>query len=227
MKIDSLHAWNLTPTEAVALQRRLAGRVQCGPALDDVDLVAGADISYSRSSKVIYAGVVVIRLGDLAVVERRGLVGEATFPYVPGLLSFREAPPLLELFAKLQTEPDAVMIDGQGYAHPRRFGVASHLGVWLNRPTVGCAKSLLVGEYRQPAARIGSRTTLRDRGEVIGAVLRTKTGVRPLFISVGHKIDLPSAVRLVRRACRGYRLPEPTRQAHLFVNALRRGEATC
>jgi len=146
---------------------------------------------------------------------------------VPGLLSFREAPALLEAFAMLETEPHAVLIDGQGLAHPRRFGVACHLGVWLNRPCVGCAKSRLIGTHRAPALAAGSRRALRDGGEVIGTVLRTRTGVQPLFVSVGHRIDLGSAVALVLRCCRGYRLPEPTRQAHLFVNALRRGDAAC
>jgi deoxyribonuclease V len=221
MKVQQLHRWDLTPKEAVALQKELASTVQHGPPLTQCDRVAGADISYSKSSDVFYAGVVVLRTSDWQVVERQGVVRKAPFPYVPGLLSFREAPAVLDAFATVQTEPDVIMIDGHGYAHPRRFGLACHLGVLLDRPTIGCAKSLLIGTYREPALKAGSRTSLVDHGEVIGKVLRTRDGIRPIFVTVGHRIDLASAVKLVRRSCRGYRIPEPTRQAHLFVNELR------
>jgi deoxyribonuclease V len=169
--------------------------------------------------------VVVLRVADLEVVEKQESIRESPFPYIPGLLSFREAPALLEAFAKLKHEPDAVLFDGQGIAHPRRIGIASHVGLWLNKPSVGCAKSLLTGKHREPGKRAGSVTALLDKTEVVGQVVRTKDRVRPLFISAGHLIDLPSAVRLVLQTCRGYRLPEPTRQAHLHVNALRRGAA--
>src|SRR5262249_42599544 len=144
------------------------------------------------------------------------------FPYVPGLLSFRELPILLEAFAKLRARPDAVMMDGQGFAHPRRIGIASHLGLWLGLPTVGCAKTHLVGTAREPGEEPGANGVLRDKKDVIGHVLRTKFNVKPLFISVGSGIDLASATRLVLACCRGHRLPEPTRQAHLYSNALRR-----
>jgi deoxyribonuclease V len=169
--------------------------------------------------------VVVLRLSDLAVVERRGAAVDVTFPYVPGLLSFREAPALLEAFAKVESKVDAVMCDGQGRAHQRRIGIASHLGLWLDTPCFGCGKSRLVGRFREPAPAAGSRSPLTDRGEVVGEVVRTKNNVNPVFISPGHKIDLASAVRLTLECVAGYRIPEPTRQAHLYVNELRRGEA--
>ena len=222
MKIHRLHSWDLTDAEAVALQRRLAGRVDASTPLGRCDLVAGADISYNLYSPTLFAGVVVLRTSDWAIVETQGVIGEATFPYRTGLLTFREAPTLLEAFARVQSEPDAVMIDGAGIAHPRRIGLAAHMGLWLDRPTIGCAKSRLTGKFKEPGREAGSVAPLTDKGAVIGSVVRTKTGVNPLFISVGHRIDLASAVRLVLEASRGYRVPEPTRQAHLLVNELRR-----
>jgi deoxyribonuclease V len=221
MKIQPLHPWDLTPTEAVALQRQLAVRVDTRTPLTRCDLIAGADVSYGRFSDIFFAGVVVLRTSDWTVVESRGAVRKSPFPYVPGLLSFREAPALLEAFAKLQSEPDAVMLDGHGLAHPRRFGLACHVGLWLDRPALGCAKTLLTGRHKEPGRKAGSVASLLDKDEVIGAAVRTKDRVKPVFVSAGHRIDLPSAVRLVLLGARGYRLPEPTRQAHLFVNRLR------
>ncbi|MGE3809721.1 MAG: deoxyribonuclease V [Gemmataceae bacterium] len=225
MRIAKLHSWDLTPKDAVALQRELAGRVDASVSLTDCRLVAGADVSYERFGNRFYAGVVVIRLPELEVVEKASAVADSPFPYVPGLLSFREAPVLLEAFRKLKAEPDVVMFDGQGYAHPRRFGLACHVGLWLERPCLGCAKTRLIGTHREPGQRAGSLAPLLDNKEVIGSVLRTKNGIKPLYISVGHRIDLPGAVRAVLDSCGKYRLPEPTRQAHLHVNALRRGDA--
>jgi deoxyribonuclease V len=225
MQIRSLHSWHLTPTEAVALQRQLAGQVDVHTRLGRCDIIAGADISYNRFSSVLYAGVVVLRRADWCVVETQGMTAEATFPYRTGLLTFREAPALLEVFARLRTEPDVVIVDGAGFAHPRRIGLASHLGLCLDRPCVGCAKSRLLGDYEEPDRAAGSVSWLCDKGEVVGSVVRTKTGVKPLFVSVGHRIDLAGAVRVVLESCRGYRVPEPTRQAHLLVNRLRREAA--
>jgi deoxyribonuclease V len=222
MKIHPLHSWDVSGTEAVALQRQLAGRVDVRTPLTRCELIAGADVSYNRDSDVFFAAVVVLRTDDGSVVETQGARKVSTFPYVPGLLSFREAPVLLEAFAKVQAEPDAVMLDGQGIAHMRRLGLASHVGLWLDRPCLGCAKSVLFGKYKEPGPKAGSLAPLLDGKEVIGSVVRTKDKVQPVFVSPGHKIDLPSAVRVVLNSCRGYRLPEPTRQAHLHVNALRR-----
>ena len=221
MRIKALHTWDLVPTEAVALQRTLAGRVKTRTALGKCELIAGADVSYNRFSPIFYGAVVVLSVADWRVVEAQTIVGESAFPYVPGLLSFREAPILLRAFAKLRHRPDVVMIDGQGFAHPRRVGIASHMGLWLGIPTIGCAKTRLIGTHGEPGPRAGDAVPLFDKHEVIGSVVRTKLRTKPLYISIGHKIDLPSAVKLVLKACQGYRLPEPTRQAHLHVNELR------
>jgi len=225
MKIRGLTSWNLTPKEAVAVQRELAAQVDSRTPLVECELVAGADVSYDRFSDILYAGVVVLRMSDLTLVEKQGVVTKTTFPYVPGLLSFRETPPLLEAFARLRSEPDAIMLDGHGYSHPRRFGYACHVGLELDRPSLGCAKSVLVGKFKDPKPKVGSVAPLQDDSEIIGQAVRTKKGTRPVFVSVGHKIDLRSAVELVLATCRGYRVPEPTRQAHLYVNILRRAAA--
>lgn len=222
MHIPKLHSWDLTPADAVALQKKLARRVKTTAPISTCDLIAGADVSYRRFSPTFYAGVVVLRVSDWSVVEQQSAIGECAFPYIPGLLSFREAPILLEVFAKLKHRPDAVMIDGQGFAHPRRFGIACHLGVWLRIPTIGCGKTRLIGDFDAPGPNAGDASPLRHKDEIIGSALRTKPRTNPLFISIGHKIDLESAVRLVLASCQGYRQPEPTRRAHLFVNELRR-----
>ncbi len=222
MDIPNLHRWDLDPSEAIALQKELAGQIDTTPTVGACELIAGADVSYNRFAPTFYAVVVVLRTSDWTIVEEQNAVGESPFPYIPGLLSFREAPILLEAFAKLQHRPDAVMMDGQGIAHPRRFGIASHVGLWLQIPTIGCGKSRLCGKYDEPGPNAGDRSPLVDHGEAIGTVLRTKPRTNPLFISPGHQIDMASAVRLVLEACRGYRQPEPTRQAHLHVNELRR-----
>jgi deoxyribonuclease V len=222
-----LHDWDMRPREAVELQKSLRGQVRVEPhAVGKIETVAGADISFNKFSPVIYTGIVVLRLPSLEVLEEVGVVGETRFPYVPGLLSFREAPSVLEAWSKLKTEPDAVMFDGQGIAHPRRIGIASHVGLFLNRPTFGCAKSVLVGGHEELAEERGSWQPLVDpkNGETVGAALRTKTRVQPIYVSPGHLIDLPGAIELTLKADGGYRQPEPTRRAHLLVNALRRGE---
>lgn len=222
MNFRQLHSWDLTPKEAVALQRELASQVDAHAPLDDCELIAGADVSFNRFSDIFYAGVVVWRLSDGAVVERQGAVRQVRFPYVPGILSFREAPVLLDAFAKVKSTPDAIMLDAHGLSHPRRFGLTSHVGLLLDRPTLGCAKTPLIGKFVEAGPNVADRSPLVDRDEVIGSVVRTKKRVKPVFISVGHRMDLESAVRLALRACRGYRLPEPTRLAHIYVNELRR-----
>jgi deoxyribonuclease V len=222
MKFRRLHDWHLSEPEAVALQRELASRIDVTQPLGMCELIAGADVSYNRFSDVMYAGVVVWRVADGQVIERQSAVTETHFPYVPGLLSFREAPALLAAFAKVESEPDVVMLDGQGIAHPRRMGIASHIGLWLDRPSVGCAKSKLYGRYEEPAPEAGSTSPLTAHRQLIGEVVRTKNGVSPVYVSPGHRIDMASSVRAVLVAVRGYRLPEPTRQAHNYVNDVRR-----
>lgn len=215
----------MTPREAVAIQRTLREQVRVEPLdLARVTLVGGADISANRFERVVYAGVVVLELASLRTVAQAAVVTEATFPYVPGLLSFREIPPLLLAWEKLATRPDVLLCDGQGLAHPRRLGLATHTGLALDLPTVGCAKSRYVGDYDEPGPEPGDASPLRDGDEVIGSVLRTRRGSKPLFVSVGHRCTLSDAVDLVQRCSAGYRLPETTRRAHDLVNRMRRGE---
>lgn len=219
-----LHDWNLSPREAVELQKSLRERVRIVPLEREVKTIAGADISLNKFEETIYAGIVVMSLPEMRTIEEVGVVTTTRFPYVSGLLSFREAPAVLEVWAKLKVEPDAVMFDGQGIAHPRRIGIASHVGLILNRPTLGCAKSVLVGRYEEPETERGSYKSLIDKDEIVGAAVRTKTKVQPIFVSSGHLMDLASAIELALRCDGGYRQPEPTRRAHLLVNRLRRGE---
>jgi deoxyribonuclease V len=222
MLVPHLHDWPATAAVAVALQRRLAGRVDVSaPPPHPVRLVAGCDISYDIGSPTLYAAVVVVELPSLAVVERTVVRALAKFPYVPGLLSFREAPPILDGFARLRTPPDAVMLDGQGVAHPRRFGLACHLGLWLDRPCLGCAKSRLVGTHAEPGPAAGDATPLLVDGEEVGAVVRSAARAKPVFVSPGHRLDLGTAVAVVRATLSGYRHPVPTRLAHMLANEAR------
>jgi len=221
MPSSSLHSWDLTPGEAIEVQQRLRNLVRLRPLAGPVSAIAGADISFNKFSETVYAGIVVLSLPALRIIESAGVRSVAKFPYVPGLLSFREAPSLLEAWEKLKTKPDVLMLDGQGIAHPRRFGIACHVGVLLDLPTIGCAKSILVGRYGELGLQAGSRSPLVDRGEQVGVALRTKSKVSPVYVSPGHLIDLDSAVDLVLRSTGKYRQPEPTRQAHLLVNRLR------
>jgi len=216
-----LHSWNLSYREAAALQVQLRRRLRALPLRPWPRCVAGADVAYEKQSNLTFAAVVVLALPDLETIEERTAVCEVHFPYVPGLLSFREGPALLAAFRMLRRKPDAVIFDGQGKAHPRGLGLAAHMGLWLDLPTVGCAKSRLVGEAEEPGPRAGDRTPLRYRGRVVGALLRTRDNVRPVFVSAGHRMRLADAVKLVLRCCKGYRLPEPTRRAHALVTALR------
>jgi deoxyribonuclease V len=224
MKVDELHGFDLSPPEARRLQQELASRVVAGPALDlsAVRHVAGADVS--TQGDTAYATVVVLEFPGLTLVEVQGFFAPLRFPYVPGLLSFREVAPIVGALEKVETEVDALILDAQGLAHPRRMGLASHLGIFLDVPTIGCAKSRLVGSHEEPGMEKGSATDLVHRGEVVGKVVRTREGVSPVYVSVGNGIDLKSAVDLVLACCTKYRLPESTRQAHNAANRLRRGE---
>lgn len=220
----TLHPWNVTPAEAVGLQEDLRQHIMVQPLTSPPETIAGCDISFNKYEETVYAGIVVLRLDTLEVVEEAGVITTATFSYVPGLLTFREGPALLEAWEKLKTVPDVVMFDGHGLAHPRRLGIATHMGLWLDRPAFGCGKSVLVGTFTEPAPERGNWSPMIHKGETIGAALRTKTKVNPVFISPGHLIDLTTAVDLTLRCDGGYRLPEPTRRAHLFVNRLRKGD---
>ncbi|QBD83704.1 deoxyribonuclease V [Ktedonosporobacter rubrisoli] len=210
-----LHEWNLTQPEAIALQRELAQRIVREDRLGEVQHVAGVDMAINEEHETAQAAVVLLKYPEMEIVERHIYEEPLRMPYIPGLLSFREAPCVLGAVARLKQQPDLVMVDGQGIAHPRRIGIASHLGLWLNIPTIGCAKSILVGKYDKDALgeEAGSWVPLINRHEVIGAVVRTRTRVNPMYISVGHLISLETSVRYVLACSKGYRLPEPTRQA--------------
>jgi deoxyribonuclease V len=225
MKFSPLHDWPTSATDAIALQRELAQKTRTDLPLpfDGDALVAGADISYEKYSTTLYASVVVLRAGTGEVIEKVSVSQEAVFPYVPGLLSFREVPPLLEAFALVKSEPALICCDGQGLAHPRRLGLACHLGLWLGRPALGCAKSLLVGKFEKLAPERGATAPLLYKGDVVGMAVRTKNKVNPVYVSPGHLLDLPSAVAWTLACDGGYRIPEPTRQAHLLANEARRG----
>lgn len=209
-----LHRWDLTPKEAVALQKELAARVVRADEVGKVRRVAGVDVGFEDAGKVTRAAVAVLDYPGFALAERVVVREPTRFPYIPGLLSFREAPAVLAAFARLRTPPDLVLYDGQGVAHPRRFGIASHVGVLLDVPTIGVAKTRLVGEHRRLPERKGAWVPLVDTGETIGAVLRTRTAVTPLYVSIGHRVSLAAAVRWVMACTTRYRLPETTRWAH-------------
>jgi len=226
VKLKKLHPWDVTPEEAVKIQKALARLVVKDGKPDRLRYIAGIDVSMNRFDRFGYAAVVVFSYPELEVVEVASSKREITFPYIPGLLSFRETPIIAEALEKLKTEPDVIFLDGQGIAHPRRFGIASHIGVLLDKPTIGVAKTRLVGEYEEPPSEKGAWSPLKDKGEVIGAVLRTKNRVKPVFVSTGHRISLEEAVKLTLSVARGYRIPEPTRIAHITVNRIRRDEGT-
>ena len=221
MQVLDLHPWDVDYHQAVSIQNELRGRVQLQGEPGTIRRVAGADVSFSKATNRVYAAVVLYDLERKEAVEVATASGRSTFPYIPGLLSFREAPILLRAFQNLRTEPDVVILDGQGIAHPRRFGLASHIGLLLDLPSIGCAKTKLVGEYQEPEPERGSASPLLHHGEEIGLVLRTKKGVKPVFVSVGHKISLKRAADVVLACCTHFRLPEPTRLAHLLTNRLR------
>lgn len=224
VKILKLNPWDVSPQEARRIQTKLRVRLERTDCLPPLQYVAGADVALDLRRRVAIAGVVVYRFPALAEVERVAAERPLTFPYIPGLLSFREMPALIEAFSRVKQEPDLIFYDGHGYAHPRRFGITCHLGVVLDRPTIGCAKSRLIGTHAEPPRRAGRWTPLIDDNEVIGAVLRTRPGVKPIYVSVGHRVSLERAVELVLAVTDGYRIPRPTREADHFVEAAKRGE---
>jgi deoxyribonuclease V len=221
MRIRKLHEWDLTYGQARELQKRLASRARFTKVKNEPRIVAGLDCAFSKDEKTIFAVTVVLKLPDFEVIETTMVARKVEFPYIPGLLSFREAPACIEAIEKLKTTPDVFIIDGQGFAHPRRFGIASHIGVLVNKPTIGCAKSRLTGSFDEPGRRKGSFSPLTDKDETIGAVLRTRTDVKPVFVSVGHKCTLQDAISIVLKCTTRYRLPEPSRLAHQLVSRIK------
>ena len=221
MKIKELHNWNLSYSQAIALQKRLSTRVRFVELKNRPETIAGIDCAFSKDKKRIIACAVILRLPDFEQIETTSAVKKLTFPYIPGLLSFREAPACLDAVKKLKYKPDAFIIDGQGIAHPRRLGLAAHLGLFFDKPTIGCAKSRLIGSFEGPPLKKGSYSPLKDGREIIGAVVRTRTNVKPVFVSVGNKCLLKDAIKITLDCTTKYRIPEPARLAHQFVSSLR------
>jgi deoxyribonuclease V len=222
MNYQKLHSWDLTAKEAVQVQAELQKLIELRDDFDQVRVVAGADVAFKKNENRGFAAVIVYSLPDLKEIERKGVSADVPFPYVPGLLAFREAPILLEVFSLLTTEPDIVMFDGQGIAHFRRMGIATHLGILLGKPTIGCAKSRLIGTYQEPGVEAGCFSSLLDRQETIGGVVRTRRNVHPVFVSPGHKISLRTSIEIVLKCCDGYRIPKPTRMADRYAALLKK-----
>ena len=228
LNIKYLHPWNVTCKEAIGIQQELRQRL----ILHDKDFpgriktIAGADISYSKHSDLFYAAVIMMEFPSLDIIEERTAVERAPFPYIPGFLSFREGPAFLKIFENVHHVPDVVIFDGQGIAHPRGVGLASHMGLFLNIPTIGCAKTRLAGRYGEVGNDVGDYADLILHDRIVGAVLRTKKKVKPIFISPGHMIGIRKSADIVLHCCRGYKLPEPVRRAHLAVNRARLHDIT-
>ncbi|MBN2367223.1 MAG: deoxyribonuclease V [Calditrichaeota bacterium] len=223
MKIFHEHSWEVSPQEARKIQLELKSRIDFVSRMniEDIDTVAAADISYHKHDRYLYAAVALFSFSDLKFLSSHSLKMQSTFPYIPGYLSFREAPPIIEIFRKIDTRPDVLLCDGQGIAHPRHFGLASHLGLLLDIPTIGCAKSVLVGEYEEPPQERGAASPLIFKQKKVGEVLRTSSHVKPVFVSPGHKISFEDAHEIILRCSPRFRIPEPLRVAHKIVNEIR------
>lgn len=223
MKIHLFHSWDVTPQEAIRLQEQLRAMVTPQGHVPNPELVAGADAAFDVETGRVFAAVVVLSFPSLEPIERVVHQESLSFPYIPGLLSFREAPALLRAFEKLRHNPDVIFVDGHGLSHPRSAGIACHIGLCLDKPTIGCAKSLLIGRHSVPGPSRGSHTSLYDASNrVIGSVVRTRDRVRPIFVSVGHRISLARAIQLTLACGKGYRIPEPTRQADRWAEQAKR-----
>lgn len=222
MNYKKLHEWEVSIEEAIEIQKRLRSQLTFEEERRDYRTIGGIDVSFDKGSDLVYSGIIVLEMGSFEPIEKATAELRVKFPYVPGLLSFRETPAVIKAWEKLKTRPDCIVCDGQGLAHQRRFGIACHLGLIFDVPSIGCAKSLLVGRYSGLGERRGSTAPLVDRGEVVGMAVRTKDNVEPVYVSQGYRIGLERAVQLVLDSAIGYRIPEPTRQAHLLVNEARR-----
>lgn len=220
MQIKDIHPWNVEPKKAVEFQRKLIEKISFVPTNNHIKLIAGVDASYKK--EYIIGGIVILKYPELIILDRDFIISKVSFPYIPGLLTFREAPVLLKLFKKIKWNPDIIFFDGQGYAHPRKMGIATHIGLFLDQPTIGCAKSRLTGEYSKPGNEKGSYSLLYDKGMVIGAVLRTRDNVKPIFVSPGNHMNLKKAIKITLSCTTSYRIPEPVRQADLFVNKIKK-----
>lgn len=224
MEFRHLHPWHVSYQKALEIQESLRTNLACTKLTEAIRYVAGADVASSKRIRKVWAGVVVMTYPDLEPVDRAWVAGTPRFPYIPGLLSFRELPFVLRALKKIRTVPHVILCDGQGIAHPRRMGLASHLGLLTGVPTIGCAKTRLIGEFREIGPHRGEYSLLYDQGDVVGAVLRTRGGVRPMFISPGHAVTLEDSLGIVLNCTPRYRLAEPVRQVHFLVTRRRRLE---
>ncbi len=220
--MNPLHPWKVTVQEAIRIQEELKDRVIVQRSLISVKTIGGADVAYSEDRNLLFGAIVVLSFPNMELLDTATAIGKTSFPYIPGLFSFREGPILIKAFQKLRQKPGVMIYDGQGIAHPRGLGLASHLGLWLDLPSVGCAKTPLLGEWDTPGPFRGSFQWIRSNQKAIGAVVRTRDGVKPLFISPGHKIDLMTSINLVLESCRGFRIPEPLRRAHQLAQGIER-----
>jgi deoxyribonuclease V len=215
------HLWDVLPEEAIRIQTALSKHIVLQKLEAIPRFIGGADVSFNRNATTIYAGIIVLKFPELVEVARCAVISETTFPYVPGLLSFREVPALLKAWSGLKIKPEVMVLDGQGIAHPRRMGIASHFGLLTGVPSIGCAKSMLTGKYEAPERNAGSHAWVMAGAEKIGIALRSKSGSKPIFISPGYKITLEESVQLMKSCLTTYRIPAPTRLAHLMVNKAR------
>lgn len=211
----------LTPAQAIACQQELRKQIRIEPLEQPISTIAGADISFNKYSEIVYAGMVVFSYPELQLIGNATAISRTSFPYIPGLLAFREVPALLEAWEKLTVKPDLLVLDGQGIAHERRLGIATHFGLITNAPTIGSAKSRLTGRYEEPANIPFAQSPMYDKGELIGMAIRSKKNCKPVYVSPGHRVSMEQSVEIIKNCIRGYRIPEPTRQAHLLVNKIR------
>lgn len=224
IRVTDLHPWRVSTQKAIEIQSRLRSQIRLEKLSGPIRYVAGVDVASSKRTNAVWAGVAVLSYPDLVAVEERWFHGKSDFPYVPGLLSFREIPALLKALERLETDPDVILCDAQGIAHPRGFGLASHLGLVVDKPTVGCAKSRLVGDFSEVGKEKGLYAYLWYENRIVGAVARTRSGVKPVFVSPGHRLSLEDSLRVVFSCCKKYRVPEPIRSAHALVNRVRKRE---
>lgn len=229
MRVHHLHRWDVSYREAVAIQEELREKLILHDRYfpQEIRTIGGSDISYSKRNSLFFAAVVILEYPSMNIIEEASIKEHVLFPYVPGLLSFREGPALIKAFERLHTTPDVVILDGQGVSHPRGIGLASHIGLLIDVPTIGCAKKRLVGQYDDVGPQKGDYADLMFNNRIVGAVVRTKEKVKPVFVSAGHKTSTEKAVEIVLSCCRGYRIPEPVRQAHLAVNRMRLQVSFC
>lgn len=221
MKMQPSDYEKLTPAEAISYQNELRQHINIKPLDKPIRTIGGADISFNKYEETVYAGIVVFSYPDMKMIAQSTAISRTSFPYISGLLAFREVPALLEAWQKLKTKPDVMVLDGQGIAHERRLGIATHFGLVTGIPTLGCAKSRLAGTYDEPANTVLAQSKMYNQGEQVGVALRSKINCKPLFISPGNLVSMEQSVEIITNCMGKHRIPEPTRQAHLLVNQIR------